>query len=295
MSKPLVLYHGGGCRDGWASAWLMHHAFRGNCELKAVNYSDDDIPDVAGRRVYIVDFSYPRDVLLRMRHQTKSLLVIDHHKTAAAELADLPFCIFDNEHSGAYLTWQYLRDHHLIQQEAVYQHTATISISRWIGVGPKGADVPQLVEYIEDRDLWTFELPESRAINEYIRSFPLDIETFDRLARMDLLTKVECGERLVALIEQQVDIHVSHASTLRIAGFDVPGVNATVNQSEVAGRLAAGKPFACVWFDIAGGKRVYSLRSDPQGIDVSEVAKSLGGGGHKHAAGFTIDSQQVFG
>jgi len=91
----------------------------------------------------------------------------------------------------------------------------------------------------------------------------------------------------------QVDIHVSHAQPMRIGDYEVPGVNATLLQSEVAGRLAVGQPFAAVWFDIAGGKRVYSLRSEPSGMDVSEIAKQFGGGGHKHAAGFTIASQQV--
>lgn len=285
MSKPLVLYHGGGCRDGWTSAWLMFHALRSYCDLKAVNYSDGEVPDVTGRRVYIVDFSYPRDVLRKMIRDAESLLVIDHHKTAAAELDYMKCCIFDMDHSGAFLTWQYLQQESLIHQAAFN--------SKWRGCGEHWDSPPQLVRYVEDRDLWKFELPHSRAINEYIRSFPMDVETFDQLAQTDLLTKVECGERLVEAISQMVDIHVSHAQPVRIGDHEVPGVNATVYQSEVAGRLAEGQRFAAVWFDIAGGKRVYSLRSEPNGLDVSEIAKQFGGGGHKHAAGFTIESQQV--
>ena len=36
----------------------------------------------------------------------------------------------------------------------------------------------------------------------------------------------------------------------------------------------------------AGSARVWSLRSDPDGLDVSQIAKAHGGGGHPHAAGF---------
>lgn len=36
------------------------------------------------------------------------------------------------------------------------------------------------------------------------------------------------------------------------------------------------------------GKRVFSLRSTPDGIDVSEIAKARGGGGHRNAAEFVV-------
>jgi len=46
--------------------------------------------------------------------------------------------------------------------------------------------------------------------------------------------------------------------------------------------------YAVGYFDLPG-KRIYSLRSR-QGseVDVSEIAKRHGGGGHKHAAGFSV-------
>ena len=34
--------------------------------------------------------------------------------------------------------------------------------------------------------------------------------------------------------------------------------------------------------------RVFSLRSTEEGLDVSEIAKQYGGGGHKHASGFRV-------
>jgi nanoRNase/pAp phosphatase (c-di-AMP/oligoRNAs hydrolase) len=81
---------------------------------------------------------------------------------------------------------------------------------------------------------------------------------------------------------------VRHAKVQQFFGYDyrVPIVNATVLFSEIAGELAQGHPFAAVYFDRPDGKRQWSLRSAPEGLDVAEIAKAHGGGGHTHAAGF---------
>jgi uncharacterized protein len=47
------------------------------------------------------------------------------------------------------------------------------------------------------------------------------------------------------------------------------------------------EPFAACYWDVPNGQ-VFSLRSCENGVDVSEIAKQFGGGGHKHAAGFTV-------
>ena len=69
-------------------------------------------------------------------------------------------------------------------------------------------------------------------------------------------------------------------------GHSVLVANATVLYSDIAGELAKGRPFGAVYFDRADGKRQWSLRSTDEGVDVSEIAKVHGGGGHKNAAGY---------
>ena len=51
--------------------------------------------------------------------------------------------------------------------------------------------------------------------------------------------------------------------------------------------MAQGQPFAVCYWDTLQG-RVFSLRSTDDGMDVSEIAKQYGGGGHRNAAGFTV-------
>ncbi len=72
-------------------------------------------------------------------------------------------------------------------------------------------------------------------------------------------------------------------------GHRILSVNATVLFSEIAGELAKGRPFGACYFDRQDGKRQWSLRSDDNGIDVSAIAKSHGGGGHAHASGYEVN------
>lgn len=94
------------------------------------------------------------------------------------------------------------------------------------------------------------------------------------------------GSAILRREQQIVDSHVSFARETHIGGHKVLCVNATVLSSEIAGALAENRPFGVCWFERGDGKRVYSLRSRDGGVDVSEVAKMYGGGGHRNAAGF---------
>ena len=62
--RPLVMYHGS-CYDGFTAAWVFRK-FWGNddIEFHPMNYGDEDVPDCKGRRVWVLDFSFPRDVMI---------------------------------------------------------------------------------------------------------------------------------------------------------------------------------------------------------------------------------------
>ena len=55
--------------------------------------------------------------------------------------------------------------------------------------------------------------------------------------------------------------------------------------SEAGNILSKGEPFGATFYYDGEGVN-WSLRSDDNGVDVSDIAKKFGGGGHKHAAGF---------
>ena len=96
----LCIYHGN-CADGFTSAWVVRKAL-GDIEFHAGVYQTAP-PDVKGKDVYLVDFSYKRDVLEALRDSAKSVTVLDHHKSAMADLEGLEGVkqVFDMERSDS--------------------------------------------------------------------------------------------------------------------------------------------------------------------------------------------------
>lgn len=274
-TTPLtVLYHSG-CWDGFCSAWIAWRRFGDYAKYIAVRYEEPPPELPQGGNVYILDFSYPREQLDAIADQSKFLCILDHHKTAEEPLKlfaegqpNKVHVEFDLNKSGARLTWEYFH-------------------------GSQGA--PWLVAYTEDRDLWRWRLPKSKEINAALRSYPLKFQVWDEIFTSFLSPEayperhhfaIE-GSAILRAENEVVMQHVRHAGEIEMDGHKILAVNATVQQSEIAGKLAKGRPFGAVYFITKDGKRVWSLRSREGGIDVSAIAKAHGGGGHEKAAGFT--------
>jgi hypothetical protein len=266
-----VIYHGN-CIDGFTAAWCCWRKFGDAAEYIPAHYGDA-APDVTGEDVLIVDFSYPRETLIDMHAKAKSLRVLDHHKTAQADLEGLDFCLFDMSRSGAGLAWDE------------------------ICTGERSG----LVAYVEDRDLWRWALPNSKELNAFIGSFEFSFENWHALhvtfvnGREQVVAAVEVGAAILRKETRYVRDMAKQARMVSLAGHVVPVVNAPyINTSELVGHLAEHPqgathvPFAVGWFQRGDGKYQYSLRSRGD-FDVSELAKQFGGGGHRNAAGFTVD------
>lgn len=267
----IVIYHAG-CFDGFCAAWVANKYFNGSKYIPA-RYQEPP-PKVDGEEVLIVDFSYPRQVLLDMAKVATKIRVLDHHKTAEADLKDLSASNlavkFDMSKSGARLTWEYLFPNNR---------------------------APGLVDYTEDRDLWTWKLPRSKEVNAALRTLPMDFELWDKLGRLDAkgleMRLAGEGAAILRAEEQEVARHVDQAWVVEIDGHQVWTVNATTLMSEIGGALAEkllpdGKmpDFGSCFLETEKGRK-YSLRVRGDGnCDVGAIAKKFGGGGHAKASGF---------
>jgi len=271
MLQPLVLYHAS-CWDGFCAAWIARKAL-GEIEAVPVQYGQPP-PDVTGRVVYVLDFSYSREVMDRLATTARRIVILDHHRTAMDALDGLHQpesgidVWFDMNKSGGRLAWEWF---------TINGHNLPT---------PHQPRTPWLVEYTEDRDLWRHALPDSEAVNAALRSYPLDFALWDDFEQRPVASFVTDGQAIRRRERQIIDSHVSHAREQEMDGYRVRVVNATVLFSEIAGELAKDRPFGACYFDRQDGKRVWSLRSAPDGVDVSVIAKAHGGGGHVHAAGF---------
>lgn len=265
--STICIYHGN-CADGFTAAWVVRHYAKSQGALEEYEFHagvyQNPPPDVKGKRVILVDFSYKRPIMEQMVKDADSVLVIDHHKTAEEELRGLPGAdvVFDLEKSGAGLAWDFLFD---------------------------GVPRPRLIDHIEDRDLWRFALPGTREIQANVFSYPYDFEVWDRLMGMEPADLRKEGEAIERKHFKDVN-ELTKVVTRKfvIGGYEVPVANLPYTLTSDAGHLLAdGYPFAGCYWDTPDG-RVFSLRSRDDGADVAEIAKIYGGGGHKHASGFRV-------
>ncbi|WP_447974537.1 phosphoesterase [Nitrospira sp. Kam-Ns4a] len=253
-APEVVLYHAD-CADGFGAAWALWKRFPA-AQYVAVKHGFPPPPGLAGRHVVIVDFSYPRETLEALAQAAASLLVLDHHVTAQQALAGLPYARFEEKKSGAVMAWE------------------------WAHREP----VPWLLQYVQDKDLWEWALPASREINAALASYPYDFEVWDRL-RQDRLEAD--GQAILRYERELVGKIAAGAVLVSFHGTTVPAVCSAVLTSQLGERLSPGYPFCIIWHD-RDHRRYYSLRSQPDGADVGAIAAAYGGGGHRHAAGFSV-------
>ncbi len=273
--KPLVIYHGN-CADGFSAAWCFWRKYGEGADYLAGVYQQPP-PDVTGRDVFLVDFSYKRAVVEQMLAQANSVCLIDHHKTAIEDLQPLfmqdswtgepkQLAHFtDLNRSGATLAWDYLFP---------------------------GEDRPLLLGHVEDRDLWRFKLPGTREIQAFVFSHEYTFEQWDRLMNADqveLLKMTAAGAAIERKHHKDVAELVKVCQRRMVIGnYSVPVASLPYTLvSDAAHLMAQGQPFAACYWDTEEG-RVFGLRAADDGVDVSEIAKEYGGGGHEKAAGFKV-------
>lgn len=278
MTTPdydLVIYHGP-CFDGFTAAWVARQHLPG-AEFLQADYNSKDVPDVTGRRVLIVDFTYPRETLLKLHDQAEHLIVLDHHKTAAEDLQGLDFAEFDMDRSGAGMAWDHFNP---------------------------GQPRPPLVAHVEDRDLWRFNLANTKSFHAALSLGGFDFDRWDfvhavaqdKELYMDFLSR---GDAVLQYIETLAEALADRCAPLEIPYGDdvmlqVYAVDCPVQLVSETGNTFVARDehtedvFLGFRWDAEEGHWVCSLRSGPAGPDVGRIAKYYGGGGHQHAAGFRL-------
>jgi len=269
MTKQYVIYHAN-CDDGFGAAYAVWwHAKRLGLPMPtfiAAQYNEPVPAMEDGSDVLIVDFSYKLPELTLLCERMNTVTIVDHHKTAIEELSgDDAFLIpnlklfLSDSNSGAVLTWRHINGQH--------------------------AAVPTILSYIEDRDLWKWQLTDSKEHSAGLSSYPRDFEVWDKLSSNQLINE---GRGILRYQAGLVERACLGMRWVHVFGHRVPVVNSSFLQSEIGNRLCEiheDAPFAAVWFTNSDGDQVWSLRSKDR-MDVSELAKKVGGGGHPNAAGF---------
>jgi oligoribonuclease NrnB/cAMP/cGMP phosphodiesterase (DHH superfamily) len=275
--QPLVIYHGK-CPDGFGAALAAWLYFGGQGDYLGVTHGKindvAELPDPTGRAVYILDFTFDEALMQALDERAAKLVVLDHHKSAADKLGHFRCRCgalhFDLTQSGAMLAWKFFFPQR---------------------------PVPDLVRYIQDRDLWTWAYPESAA---FLSSLDLEPEDFARWAEIADFSAEQVAEfchRGAAMNEKFLSLCkdiAQGASPLTFNGQQGVMVNCPgAFTSEVGNMLSAAcGSFALLWSVSKDGTVKVGLRAVP-GFNAIPLAEAMGGGGHPQACGFRMDPERL--
>lgn len=288
MSENVIVYHYN-CADGFGALWAATSALAHPVEAipGIYNASAPDLSRFADKHVYILDFSYPPPLLCAICAVARSVTWLDHHVSAinawreyvqqatSQAPANLTTCL-DNDYSGAVLAWRHFYDE----------------------------EPPLMLRYIQDRDLWHFKMPNSREINAYIFSLSYDLGLWAELMAIqpdspDYDSAVASGRAILRKQAKDIDEIIGAAAGFVCLGDhkNIPVLNVPYMWASEAChkmlQLNSTAPFVASYF-ISGKQALFSLRSrNNENVDVSAIAVAHGGGGHKHAAGFSMPLNEL--
>lgn len=273
------------CPDGFGAAWSMYQwCLRNPPELDEVgkvyfhreSHRWETTKHLLGKKdtkhdhILYFDICPHLDLLEEIHSVAKDVRVFDHHKSAMDECGHLPYCMFDMNRSGAGIAWDEF-------------------------MGKRGHRRPFMVDILEDQDLWKWKIPNSEKYLIVMETFKYDFDLWSEFS-----DQLEDPEGKARILEQGKAMDLYRQTIVRrmlggkihklvVGGHKLPAVNACVLQSGVGASLARQGPAGAVYYT-QGRSWNFSLRSTKDGLDVAKIAEQYGGGGHKTAAGFRVDS-----
>ena len=294
----MVFYHGN-CFDGFGSAYVVWSYYKKMIKkdhadnltyfgCKFINQneilSDKILSTVTDKNVIMCDFSYRLLELIKIIVLSKSFLIIDHHKTAQADLSNIYsfLKIFAMDKSGVGLTWDYFYPNEIL---------------------------PKFLAHIQDRDIWTNSMSDTNDFITYFYQQEMKFDTWDTYNTNDVVDSailkgsawieyqniiIDRITRKASYIIQKINNPLVRdgANDLKIVVYS----NTPDLKSDIGNKLFNKIPFAdfsVVWdYDIYRDKTLISLRSTDDRSDVSIIAKIFGGGGHRNASGMAYDGCQ---
>lgn len=271
--QPLIIYHGHGCPDGFAAALAAWLFYAGQAEFLGLDHGDiksvADLPALVGRAIYILDFSFSAELLREIESRAAKLVLLDHHKSAADKLQGFHsrcgVVHFDMEKSGAHLAWDFFQ---------------------------REQPLPDLVRFVEDRDIWVWQYPESPGFLAALDLEPHEFERWNEIASFNEVQLEHYVERGQAMDEKFKRLALDMAESAKPVVFNghsglmvnVPGAF----QSEVGDILCKRSgTFGLLWTVDKNGQIKVGLRSQA-GFNCIPLAESMHGGGHAQACGFKM-------
>ena len=269
INKDIIVIYHKHCQDGFGAAYAAYRKFGDNACYIPCN--DRVIPPegLVNKEIYIVDFSYPKEVLLNLQENNKRVVNIDHHISSKEAVESLKEYVFSIEHSGSYLAWEYF-------------------VSK---------DVPEFIKILEIIDLKKDTDHGKADVITYILSKPYTFESYENLlndfedeSKMEKIKEI--GRAQNDYLELIIGAVISEPDFVEFEGYTIPCINFSLplNEKSIAlSEMYAKYPPFAMSYRYDNGKFKVSLRGNGE-VDLNLLASKYGGGGHKSSAGFVIDA-----
>jgi hypothetical protein len=278
----IVIYHGS-CYGSFGCAfiiWLYYKRKFGkqradnikyvaSSHLKNEQILEKTLEDYRGKNVIFCDFAYPLADMKRLENYVNSYLIVDHHEAIIQSLKILPEenKIFNKNKSGVGLVWDLFFPNE---------------------------SFPLFLGYIQDRDLWKYELPNTKEFVTYFYEQKFSFDIWEKYLDIKHVKKaIEIGINWVEHEKVLIDNLISK-SPLIFHMFNneiiiVAYVNSPHLKSDIENAMIQTYPFldlVVIWnYDILENETYMRFRS-PEGNNLSlKVAEYFDGGGHPHSAG----------
>ena len=285
-----LCYHHNKDLDGFFSGAVLKYKYP-DIELRGWDYKDE-VPSFESMdgfdEIILIDITFPFDILQELGTKTK-LTVIDHHvsfkKQVDNHLQIGHDVVTDNL---KYITFEYIYDDKLSACELGFKY--------YFGY------IPPIVELVGKYDTWrangTYEwdtvvLPMKYYLYGKVNK-PEDVKNywFDKYSGDIVDNMLEIG-KLIMEYERKMDESKtnSYAFEREAYGLRALCINTNFMSSEtMLTKFDSSKHDIMIGFAYNGNNWGISLRSIGDKIDVSEIAKLRGGGGHSQSAGFQVDN-----
>ena len=263
-----VIYHKA-CPDGFGSAYIAWKVLGNKCKYIPQSYYDKP-PVIKKSKILICDFSFKYDVTQKYIKNNELFFNIDHHKSAFENLENIDekYKLFDINHSGIYLTWKYFFP---------------------------DAEIPLFVKYIEDYDLWNFKYEETKPFMLALNQLPYKFEIWKKLEDEKFVKQfIKKGKLILTFQNNLINMTVKNCKikkeSINNKSYNIAYINTNLFKNEIANKIVSSLNCDfCVAYNYDDNKNItkFSLRSIDSKTDVGTIAKFIGGGGHRNAAGHT--------
>jgi hypothetical protein len=296
----LVVYHDN-CTDGFCAAWIASHFVPG-VALAAASYTPESqetvVKVVKDKRVLFVDWCPDEEYLDQVVERAAGVVVLDHHVSRKPlQSDDRPWLVVDDDRSGAGLCWDYftglvIDDPFNPLEDPPQARCNKCRAAFDLEPGsecPKAEDPyvlcegnlepwapapmqifnaakrPWPVEYVQDRDLWRFQMDQSQIINASLWCMPKQFPVWDQLFDLDREELLRRGAAIIFYQKMLVDEAVGSASYVELLGY--PGVALASCSPPLASEVGSALckdddvPFAVMYSTDSRGRLKLSVRT----------------------------------